>query len=49
MTTVERRAAVEFRVEGRRLTGVLMRFGEISPSHRERFEPEVCGPPLSCT
>ena len=39
MTTVERRAAVEFRVEGRRLTGVLMRFGEISPSHRERFEP----------
>ena len=39
MTTVERRAAVEIRVEGRRLTGVIMRYGEISQSHKERFEP----------
>ena len=38
--TVERRtAAVELRVEGRRLTGTVMNYGEISPSHRERFEP----------
>ncbi len=39
MTTVERRAAVEIRVEGRRLTGVLMRYGDVSKSHRERFAP----------
>ena len=38
--TVERRtAAVELRVEGRRLTGTVMHYGEVSPSHRERFEP----------
>ena len=37
--TVERRAAAEIRVEGRRLTGVIMRYGEVSQSHRERFEP----------
>ena len=38
--TVERRsAAVEFRIEGRRLSGTVMRYGTISPSHRERFEP----------
>ena len=38
--TVERRtAAVELRVEGRQLTGTVMRYGEVSPSHRERFEP----------
>ena len=37
---VERRAAaVELRVEGRKLSGVVMRYGDISPSHRERFEP----------
>ena len=40
MTGVERRAAtVELRVEGRKLSGVVMRYGEISPSHRERFAP----------
>ena len=37
---LERRfSALEFRVEGRRLTGTVLRYGEISPSHRERFEP----------
>ena len=40
MAGVERRAALcEIRVEGRRLTGVVMKYGEVSPSHRERFEP----------
>ena len=29
----------ELRAEGRRLVGVVMRYGDISPSHRERFEP----------
>ena len=38
--TVERRtAAVELRVEGRKLSGVVMRYGEVSPSHREQFTP----------
>ena len=37
---VERRAAAgELRVEGRRLSGTVMRYGDVSPSHRERFEP----------
>ena len=31
--------AVELRAEGRRLSGVVMPYGEVSPSHRERFEP----------
>ena len=40
MAGVERRAALgEIRVEGRKLTGTVMKYGEISPSHRERFEP----------
>ena len=41
MEAVERRAAVggEFRVEGRRLSGTVMRYGDVSPTHRERFEP----------
>lgn len=38
--TIERRASVtEIRVEGRRLSGTVLVFGDISPSHRERFEP----------
>ncbi len=38
--TVERRAAGgEIRVEGRRLSGIVMRYGDVSPSHRERFLP----------
>ena len=40
MAGVERRAALgEIRVEGRKLTGTVMRYGETSPSHRERFAP----------
>lgn len=37
----ERRAieGVELRVEGRRLSGIVMAYGDVSPSHRERFEP----------
>ena len=37
--TVERRAAYEVRVEGRKLTGTVMRYGDISPTHKERFAP----------
>ena len=39
MTAERRPAATELRVEGRKLSGTVMRYGEISPSHRERFEP----------
>ena len=40
MAEDERRAALgEIRVEGRKLTGIVMRYGEVSPSHKERFEP----------
>lgn len=36
----ERRAfGLEVRAEGRKLSGTVMRFGDVSPSHRERFEP----------
>ena len=41
MGAVERRSALgELRVEGRTLTGTVMRYGDVSPSHRERFEPK---------
>lgn len=33
------RRFVECRAEGRRVSGVVMAFGDVSPSHRERFEP----------
>ncbi|MCY4500151.1 MAG: HK97 family phage prohead protease [Alphaproteobacteria bacterium] len=36
---LERRDGGELRAEGRRLSGVVMRYGDVSPSHRERFEP----------
>ena len=32
-------AGLELRTEGRRLIGPAIRYGETSPSHRERFEP----------
>ena len=32
-------SGLEFRAEGRRLIGPAIRYGEVSPSHRERFEP----------
>ncbi len=35
----ERRHGGELRAEGRRLSGTVMRYGDVSPSHRERFEP----------
>ena len=34
-------ASPELRVEGRRLIGVPMRFGEIAPTYRERFAPQA--------
>ena len=36
---IEHRHVGEVRAEGRRLSGVVMRYGDVSPSHRERFEP----------
>lgn len=40
MNGIERRAfGLEVRAEGRRLSGTVMRYGDISPSHRERFSP----------
>ena len=35
---LERRHGGELRAEGRRLSGTVLAFGDISPSHRERFE-----------
>ena len=32
-------AGLEVRAEGRNLTGTVLRYGDVSPSHRERFEP----------
>ena len=39
MADIERRSVGEVSVDGRRLSGVVMRYGEVSPSHRERFTP----------
>ena len=40
MAEVERRAALgEIRVEGRKLSGVVIRYNEVSASHPERFSP----------
>ena len=37
---IERRSALgEIRIEGRKLTGVVLRYGDVSSTHRERFEP----------
>ena len=37
---MERRIAdIELRAEGRRLVGTILRFGDVSQTHRERFEP----------
>lgn len=36
---LEHRTGGELRAEGRRLSGTVLRFGDVSPSHRERFEP----------
>ena len=39
----ERRAGGEVRVAGRTLTGTAMRYGDVSPDFRERFEPGAFG------
>ena len=39
----ERREGVEFRVAGRTLAGTVLRYGDISPDHRERFLPGAFG------
>ena len=36
---MERRQGVELRADGRTLIGAAIRYGDVSPSHRERFEP----------
>ena len=41
--TIERRAGYEFRVAGRTLSGVAMRYGDTSPDFRERFVPGAFG------
>ena len=41
--TAERRAGGELRVAGRTLSGVAMRYGDVSPDFRERFEPGAFG------
>ena len=38
---MERRIAdIELRAEGRRLIGTVLRFGDVSSTHRERFAPD---------
>ena len=39
----EHRAGCEFRVAGRTLSGVAMRYGDVSPDFRERFVPGAFG------
>ena len=39
----ERRAGLEFRIAGRTLNGIALRYGDISPDFRERFEPGAFG------
>ena len=39
----ERRAGVEFRIQGRTLSGVVMRYGDLSPDHGERFQSGAFG------
>ena len=36
---IEHSPSIEFRREGRILTGYALRYGDVSPTHRERFEP----------
>ena len=36
---LEHRYIAEVRAEGRRLSGTVMRYGDVSSSHKERFEP----------
>ena len=41
---VEHRLAPEFRVSGRTLSGTIIRYGTVSPGHRERFVPGAFAP-----
>ena len=41
--TPERRAGGEVRIAGRTLSGTAMRYGDVSPDFRERFEPGAFG------
>lgn len=41
---VEHRAGCEFRVAGRTLSGTVLRYGDLSPEWRERFEPGSLSP-----
>lgn len=43
MSNPEVRAGAEFRVSGRTLSGVAMRYGDVSPGYRERFVPGAFG------
>ena len=40
----EHRAGCEFRVAGRTLSGTALRYGDVSPEHRERFLPGAFAP-----
>ena len=40
----EVRAGLEFRVSGRTLSGTILRYGDVSPGHRERFMPGALSP-----
>ena len=44
MTGAEARAGAEFRVAGRTLSGTVLRYGDVSPEHRERFVPGAFAP-----
>ena len=44
MTAPEVRAGPEFRMSGRTLTGTVLRYGDTSPEHRERFLPGAFAP-----
>ena len=44
MTRREHRAGCEFRLAGRSLNGTVLRYGDISPQHRERFEAGAFAP-----
>lgn len=41
---IEHRAGAEFRVAGRTLSGTVLRYGDLSPEHRERFAPGAFAP-----
>ena len=41
---IEHREGLEFRVQGRTLTGIALRYGDVSPDYRERFEPGAFAP-----